>query len=122
MGAASSAARGLAMRRLLWIGVVGVAACASGRGGTAAAGTGVGLGGPGPFLFHRVQDVDSPHPTIRISSDTAEAEGIHAPTFASPELVDRLAASCPESNEPVDCRRTAMLCREKLCRVVPELP
>ncbi len=110
------------MRSLLWIGVVAVAACASGRAGTAATGTGAGLGGSGPFLFHRVQDENSPHPTIRISSDTADAEGIHAPTFASPEFVHRLAASCPESNEPMECRRAAMLCREKLCRVVPERP
>jgi len=109
------------MKRVLWMGVLAVAACASAREGSGAAG-GPGLGGGGPVLFQRVEDEASPHPTLRIPYQVAQANGIAGPTFASPEFVGRLEASCPESNEPMECRRTAMLCREKLCRVVPERP
>jgi len=82
----------------------------------------MGLEGGSPVLFHRVLDGTEPHPTVRITCETAKAMGNSGPTFASPEFVDRPAASCPGSSEPADCRRTAMLCREKLCRVLPEFP
>jgi hypothetical protein len=74
-------------------------------------------GGGSPVLLHRMVNEDAPHPTLRLSWDAAHEMGVPEGGFASPQLLDQLAASCAETNVPQECRRAVRVCREKLCRV-----
>ncbi len=112
------------MKHMPWITMLCLAAaCASSGAGarsSAGAGQGTGAAHPPPVIMYRVQDLNSPHPTIRIPYDTAYQLGVPQSAFASPAMIDQLEAACAQSNQPVQCRREIRVCREKTCRVVAE--
>ncbi|HET6439154.1 MAG TPA: hypothetical protein VFG59_13890 [Anaeromyxobacter sp.] len=122
---AAAAEAGPALRRhLAWLAVAWALAALAGCASTAkpgAASTGSGLGGEGPVLFG-VRGLEGPHPRILLPEDEARAMGISGPQPAPPDLVDRLAASCDEASQQIDCKRFVQTCRYKTCEVVPAFP
>jgi len=118
---AAAAEAGPALRRhLAWLALAcalaALAGCAS-SGKGAAASTGSGMGDQAPLLFG-VSGLSGPHPRILLRPEDARALGIFGSQPAPPDLVDRLAASCGETNQEIDCKRFARVCRYKQCEVV----
>lgn len=109
---------GLAVKRILELAAILAAACAAGKGDGAQAGAGPGRAYEPPVVMYRVLDPGSPHPTVRIPLDTARELGVFESALATPDMIDRLEASCAGSNQAAQCRHELRPCHDRTCRIV----